>query len=82
MSIVGNIIQYGFSLSLVVNAALFIPQIISLITCATHEMLKKLLILMTQELPTDLECMKKAFKALDYPLVEKTTHKSKVGLSM
>lgn len=47
--------------------------------CATEEMLKELLTLMTQELPTDLECMKKAFKALDYPLVEKTAHKIKGG---
>lgn len=31
MSIAGSIIQYGFSISLVVNAGLFIPQIISLI---------------------------------------------------
>lgn len=31
MSITGIIIQYGFSISLLVNAALFIPQIISLI---------------------------------------------------
>ncbi|WP_058509199.1 Hpt domain-containing protein [Legionella steelei] len=45
--------------------------------CATHEMLKELLTLMTQELPTDLECMNNAFKALDYPLVEKTAHKIK-----
>ncbi len=42
-------------------------------------MLKKLLTLMTQELPTDLECMKKAFKVLDSPLVEKTAHKIKGG---
>lgn len=47
--------------------------------CATHEMLKELLTLMTQELPTDLERMKNAFKALDYPLVEKTAHKIKGG---
>ena len=47
--------------------------------CATEEMLKELLTLMTQELPTDLKCMKKAFKALDYPLVEKTAHKIKGG---
>jgi len=47
--------------------------------CATQEMLKELLTLMTQELPTDLEFMKKAFKALDYPLVEKTAHKIKGG---
>lgn len=31
MSLTENVIQYGFSLSLIVNAALFIPQIISLI---------------------------------------------------
>ncbi len=42
-------------------------------------MLKELLTLMTQELPADLECMKNAFKALDYPLVEKTAHKIKGG---
>lgn len=47
--------------------------------CATEEMLKELLTLMTQELPSDLECMKKAFKAHDYPLVEKTAHKIKGG---
>ena len=47
--------------------------------CATHEMLKELLTLMTQELPADLERMKNAFKALDYPLVEKTAHKIKGG---
>lgn len=47
--------------------------------CGTIEMLKELLTLMTQELPTDLECMKNAFKALDYPLVEKTAHKIKGG---
>lgn len=47
--------------------------------CATHEMLKELLTLMTQELPADLERMKKAFKAHDYPLVEKTAHKIKGG---
>ena len=46
---------------------------------ATQEMLQELLTLMTQELPLDLECMKKAFKALDYPLVEKTAHKIKGG---
>ncbi|CAM3023645.1 PAS domain-containing hybrid sensor histidine kinase/response regulator [Legionella worsleiensis] len=45
--------------------------------CATQEMLKELLTLMTQELPADLEVMKKAFTALDYPLVEKTAHKIK-----
>ena len=47
--------------------------------CATHEMLKELLTLLIKELPTDLECMKKAFKAHDYPLVEKTAHKIKGG---
>jgi len=47
--------------------------------CATEEMLKELLTLMTQELPSDLESMKRAFKALDYPLVEKTAHKIKGG---
>ncbi|MDO5215690.1 response regulator [Legionella pneumophila] len=47
--------------------------------CATQEMLKELLTLMAQELPTDLECMKKAFKSHDYPLVEKTAHKIKGG---
>ncbi|MBA2651055.1 MAG: hypothetical protein H0U73_02100 [Tatlockia sp.] len=31
MSISGYIIQYGFSLSLIVNAGLFIPQIIALV---------------------------------------------------
>lgn len=31
MSIIETIIQYGFSISLLVNAALFIPQIISLL---------------------------------------------------
>lgn len=31
MSITTYIIQYGFSISLIVNAALFIPQILSLI---------------------------------------------------
>lgn len=48
-------------------------------SCGTQEFLKELLTLMTQELPTDLECMKKAFKTLDYPLVEKTAHKIKGG---
>lgn len=47
--------------------------------CATQKMLKELLTLMTQELPADLECMRNAFKALDYPLVEKTAHKIKGG---
>lgn len=47
--------------------------------CATQEMLKELLILMTQELPNDLERMKIAFKAHDYPLVEKIAHKIKGG---
>ncbi|HAT8564447.1 TPA: response regulator [Legionella pneumophila] len=47
--------------------------------CATQEMLKELLTLMTQELPNDLELMKIAFKAHDYPLVEKTAHKIKGG---
>ncbi|HGC5940501.1 TPA: response regulator [Legionella pneumophila] len=47
--------------------------------CATQEMLKELLTLMTQELPNDLERMKIAFKAHDYPLVEKTAHKIKGG---
>ncbi|WP_420814342.1 Hpt domain-containing protein [Legionella antarctica] len=47
--------------------------------CATHAMLKELLTLMTQELPADLERMKKAFKAHDCPLVEKTAHKIKGG---
>ena len=31
MSLAEHIVQYGFSISLIVNAALFIPQIISLI---------------------------------------------------
>lgn len=31
MSVTESIVQYGFSISLIVNAALFIPQIISLI---------------------------------------------------
>lgn len=31
MAIAGSIIEYGFSISLLINAALFIPQIISLI---------------------------------------------------
>ncbi|KTD56225.1 PQ-loop domain-containing transporter [Legionella shakespearei] len=31
MSLTESIVQYGFSISLIVNAALFIPQIISLI---------------------------------------------------
>lgn len=31
MSLTENIVQYGFSISLIINAALFIPQIISLI---------------------------------------------------
>ena len=47
--------------------------------CATQEMLRDLLTLMNQELPTDLECMKEAFKSLDYSLVEKTAHKIKGG---
>ncbi|MCZ4786705.1 ATP-binding protein [Legionella pneumophila] len=47
--------------------------------CATQEMLKELLTLMTQELPNDLERMKIAFKAHDFPLVEKTAHKIKGG---
>lgn len=47
--------------------------------CATQEMLKELLTLMTQELPNDLERMKIAFKAHDYPLVENTAHKIKGG---
>lgn len=32
MSLAESIVQYGFSISLIVNAALFIPQIISLIS--------------------------------------------------
>ncbi len=47
--------------------------------CGTLEMLTELLTLMSQELPTDLECMKKAFNAHDYSLVEKTAHKIKGG---
>ncbi|KTD80344.1 sensory histidine-kinase / response regulator, partial [Legionella worsleiensis] len=47
--------------------------------CGTIEMLNELLTLMTQELPADLECMKNAFTAHDYPLVEKTAHKIKGG---
>lgn len=31
MSIAGSIIEFGFTMSLIVNAALFIPQIISLV---------------------------------------------------
>lgn len=31
MSLTESIVQYGFSISLIVNAALFIPQILSLI---------------------------------------------------
>lgn len=31
MSIIESIIQYGFSISLLVNAALFVPQIITLL---------------------------------------------------
>ena len=45
----------------------------------TQEMLHELLTLMTQELPSDLGCMKKAFKDQNYPLVEKTAHKIKGG---
>lgn len=47
--------------------------------CATQEMLTELLTMMTQELPEDLNKMKKAFKELDYPLVEKIAHKIKGG---
>lgn len=47
--------------------------------CGTNEMLKELLTLMAQELPTDLESMKKAFTDNDYSLVEKTAHKIKGG---
>ncbi|WP_238584596.1 response regulator, partial [Legionella worsleiensis] len=47
--------------------------------CGTIEMLNELLTLMTQELPSDLDDMKKAFTAHDYPLVEKTAHKIKGG---
>lgn len=45
-----------------------------------HTMLVEMLTLMvTQELPTDLERMKKAFESQDYPLVEKIAHKIKGG---
>ena len=47
--------------------------------CVTKEMLHELLSLMTKELPTDLERMKKAYDDKDYPLVEKTAHKIKGG---
>ena len=47
--------------------------------CGTNEMLVEMLRLITQELPTDLELMKNAFVAGDYPLVEKTAHKIKGG---
>ena len=47
--------------------------------CGTPDMLKELLTLMTQELPSDLEQMKQAFKEKDYALVEKITHKIKGG---
>lgn len=45
----------------------------------TENMLKELLTLMTKELPTDLECMKNAFNAQNYSLVETTAHKIKGG---
>lgn len=47
--------------------------------CGTVNMLKELLSLMIKELPSDLECMKNAFTAQDYSLVEKTAHKIKGG---
>lgn len=37
MSLTESIIQYGFSLSLIANAALFIPQIIALIKSQSTE---------------------------------------------
>jgi CheY-like chemotaxis protein len=47
--------------------------------CGSNEMLVEMLCLMTKELPADLKCMKSAFSANDYPLVEKTAHKIKGG---
>lgn len=47
--------------------------------CASEDILRELLTLMTKELPTDLEQMKNAFKIHDYTLVEKTAHKIKGG---
>ncbi|MFT4059516.1 MAG: response regulator [Legionella sp.] len=47
--------------------------------CGSQEMLKELLTLMTQELPEDLERMKKSFVAHDYTLVDKIAHKIKGG---
>jgi CheY-like chemotaxis protein len=47
--------------------------------CVTKEMLNELLSLVTKELPSDLDCMKKAYEEKDYPLVEKTAHKIKGG---
>lgn len=47
--------------------------------CGTQDMLKTMLQLMTKELPSDLNLMKKAFAQKDYSLVEKTAHKIKGG---
>ena len=47
--------------------------------CATEAMLIELLTLMAQELPADLECMKKAFQNQNYTGVETTAHKIKGG---
>lgn len=45
--------------------------------CGSHTMLIKMLTLTLQQLPTDLEHMKRAFAAKDYSLVEKMAYKMK-----
>jgi PAS domain S-box-containing protein len=47
--------------------------------CGNTKMLRELMSLMSKELPNDLKCMKKAFNAHDFNLVEKTAHKIKSG---
>jgi two-component system, OmpR family, aerobic respiration control sensor histidine kinase ArcB len=47
--------------------------------CGSKQMVTQLLTLMIQQLPTDLDSMKKSFHALDYPQVEKIAHKIKGG---
>lgn len=48
--------------------------------CGTQDMLVELLSMMVQEeLPVDLACMKEAYAAKDYARVEKTAHKIKGG---
>lgn len=47
--------------------------------CQNEEMLRELLLLMTKELPSDLENMKKAYAIQDFALIEKIAHKIKGG---